>query len=518
MSKERRKKRRRERDRWRTASTYQRKNARAQGNGSRISAPNRWTRAPAKSAGAHVVLALASMGEIHGQTLDSLQVMVKASRKAASVEIWGHSAYPVGRCRNKLVEMFLADAHKTHLLFADTDMVLPENGVDLLLETGAPLVCGPAPICRGQTVVGPHDPVPQLTTNIMDAHDPARRGQPVAPDDPHLQYDYRDYGDSPDEPFHCDASGMSFCLIAREILERMPPPWFSFVDCPNRRIIGEDVYFFRKASQLGYRLLVHPRAMCDHVKRADLTNLERLLALEAPRPAPAWRPTGPTPRTLVIVRTPNRWVDFAAAELIMRWKKDPALDVATRLIEADGIGGALARFLQDPAASDPRWERLLIVDKDVVPTVDTVRQLGAVDAPIVSAISRTLIDGRISFNFTARDPVTGEVRHPDQHPIDTMTEPTEVETVDLACAMIQRDTCKHVHEALRQSIDQAEPDRAFCRRFVALVREETGRGPMVVPLLVSRTADVGLLSLVKLKHQLQHGASVPQPRPTPTPV
>ena len=245
----------------------------------RASSPGRGTSLPDNHpAGPHVVVALATRGQIHEQTLGSLQTMIRATRRAASVEMWWRSAYPGGHCRNLLVERFLADKSKTHLVFVDTDMAVPKHGLDLLLETDHPLVCGPAPICRIRNgplppQVSPYD----LTTNVMDIADPDRQGSPTDPTDATVKYTWRLPAEVPDTPFNCDVTGMSFCLIARQVLERMTAPWFCFLDLPDRTTIGLDLYFFRKASQLGYRVLVHPQAWCDHVKRTDLTRIEQLL-------------------------------------------------------------------------------------------------------------------------------------------------------------------------------------------------------------------------------------------------
>jgi len=453
--------------------------------------------------GAHVVVAIASNGVIHEQTLGSVQAMVRATRNAASVEMWWQDAYPGGHCRNLLVDRFLGDKRKTHLLFVDTDMVVPERGLDLLLETGEPLVCGPAPICVQRTGRVPgHLPPFELTTNVMDISDPMLRGTPTDPDDASVRYTRREYSALPDTLFTCDVTGMSFCLIARDVLERMTPPWFLFVERPDRSTTGVDIYFFRKASQLGYRVAVHPDCMCDHIKKADLTHLEQFLVPRSPDPP--WTPPAPLQlsRTIVVACTARRWLNLRTSEVLLRWQEELGDRVSVRLLDAGTAGWALARFLHEPATSGLEWERVLLLGPDVVPTPELLHRLSSVDAPIVSSLNRTVANGNVVYSFTRRDPGTGRIEHPAQLPLADLRSPFPVHSVDLACSLVHRGVCKHVVEAWRLAVADADPDRAFNEHLCELVRRDTDQNPVVAPVVVERRADVGLLSLLQLKHRL----------------
>ena len=466
--------------------------------------------------GPHLVVALATTGQIHEQTLGSLQTMIRATRRAASVEMWWRNAYPGGHCRNLLVERFLADKSKTHLVFVDTDMVVPENGLDLLLETNQPLVCGPAPICRLRngplpSHVSPYD----LTTNVMDIADPNLKGSPTNPADATVKYTWRSSAEVPNTPFNCDVTGMSFCLIARQVLERMTPPWFYFLDLPDRTTIGLDLYFFRKAGQLGYRVVVHPQAWCDHVKRTDLTRIEQLIG--APLPDPQWhpRPVSQSPRTMVIACTTWHWLDVKTAETLIRWQERPGHRIGVRLFEANDAAWALARWLHHPTADDPNWERILLLAPDIVPADDLLDKLASIEAPIVSPLTRAALDGRIAYTFTRPDQATGRPEHPTQLSPDDLAAPFEVHTADLACALLKRDTCRHTPEALAYAAARPDPARAFNERYCDLVRRDTGRNPIVAPVHTERRADLGLLGLLQLKHKLQHEQETEGRRPQP---
>ncbi|UCG16370.1 MAG: hypothetical protein JSV19_13850 [Phycisphaerales bacterium] len=455
------------------------------------------------AAGPHVVVAFASNGQIHEQALGSMQAMIRDTRRAGSVEMWWQRADTDAHCRNLLVERFLADNAKTHLAFVGADIVAPQRGLDLLLETNEPLVCGPAPICHRREGAGATRHAPfDLTTDVMDVTVPALRGSPIDPHDARIRYHRRQPGELPDTLFACDATSLSFCLIAREVLERMTPPWFHVVDVPHQPTIDAEVYFLRKAGQLGYHPTVHPEAWCDHVMPVDLTHIEQLMV--PPLPGPRWNRTasGETPRTLVIACTARRWLDFRTAEILITWQEEPGNRIGVRLIDAHDVGSALARFLHDPQAGDRSWERFMLLGPDMIPTRDLVHQLGSIDAPIVSTLNRALIDGEIAYTFRRPDPATGQVEHPIRLSLNHITGPFKAHTADLACSVIRRDTCRHVAEALQFAAGQADPARAFNERFCDLVREATGCDPLIAPVCVERRADAGLLGLLRLKHKV----------------
>lgn len=459
--------------------------------------------APGAAARPNVLLAIPSTGEIHLQTLGAVQLLIRSTTRAASLELRWENIRPVAQCRNRLVERFLADPSKTHLLFIDTDMVVPPNGLDLLLETGAPFVCGPAPICR--RIVPPDGSRTRfvLTTNIVDAADPALRGQPVPPERPEIDYTRRSLGTYPTEPFFCDASGMSFCLIAREVLERMVPPWFDTISRPSGYRVGEDVYFCRRARDLGYRLLIHPAAMCDHIKLADLSRFEQLLDLPVNEPTAEADSTAPLPPVLVLACTRDQWLDLSVGECLLRWQERAGVRIDVRVMPSESPVWALARLLHQACANDPAWQRLLILDRTVIPTPDLLARLAAVDAPIVAAISRCVVSGNIGFNLAVTDPKTGQLSHPDRLPLAGLSEPLEVDWVDLSCCMLRRDVFGHVPAALRHAIEQPDIERAFIEQLLKLSRAANGVGPVVAPVMVERRADLGLLGLLQLKSQLQ---------------
>jgi hypothetical protein len=452
---------------------------------------------------ARVVIALASTGSVHEQTLAGIQAMVRATRRAASIEMWWKNAAPASLCRNELVRRFLESDCGTHLLFIDTDIVPPAGGLDLLLETGAALACGPAPICLGHP--DPDSPGGvryELTTNVMHAADPSRRGRSPAPDDAATTYRSLPYGQMPQEPFECDVTGMSFCLIARDVLARMNPPWFSFVESPDGTTLGEDVYFFRKAAQLGCRVSIHPRAMCDHVKSVDLSRLE--LYMGAATPQPEW--TAPTdaapPRTMVLACTQRRWLSLRTAETLLRWQEGAEDRIGVRLFDGLPPPQALQRWLAEAGEKAGSWERVLLIGRDIIPDESLPARLGSIDAPLVVPLFRSIVGGELRYNFARQDPRTRQLTHPAGLSRFDLSFPADAQSVDMSCCLIHRGVLPHAAEALRRAAGDGCPTDAFGQHFVRLLRTATGREPVVAPVIVGHMADIGLLGLMQLRERL----------------
>ncbi|MCH7701071.1 MAG: hypothetical protein IID37_05235 [Planctomycetes bacterium] len=456
-----------------------------------------------------------STGRVQNQAMQFAYRMIHATTKADAIDLRWENAFPAGYCRNRLIRRFLADPQWTHLLFVDTDMAPPADGLDRLLEVGAPLVAGPAPILLpGGTT---EEPVARITTNIMDAADPTLRGQAIALDAPAIRWRYRELEDLPAEPFTCDATGGAFLLIQREVLERMEPPWLTFVEHPDGRKLGPDAYFFRKARQLGYELTIQPKAVCDHIKGIDLTHMEGLITGAGARktwPAP---PETKIPRTVVLACTRDHWSSLPTTEVLLLWQGTYGKTVMVRSVAALSPREALARFMHDPLFSEPDWTHVLILGPDVVPERETLASLATVDGPIVSAVTRRLATEGLVYGFTVRDPVTGKIRAPSMLPSDTFSRPAEVHSVDLACALVTRDTLGELAGFLTQSATDPDPDASFCEQFCSAVIAR-GHNPVIVPTTVERWAEIGLMGLLNLKQQLAARKESAVAMPTPEPV
>ena len=74
----------------------------------------------------------------------------------------------------------------------------------------------------------------------------------------------------------CDAIGTGCIMIRRDVLEKMPQPWFEMLfDDKYKLIYGEDIYFCKKAQELGFDIFADRDRVCGHKKIIDLKKIHQ---------------------------------------------------------------------------------------------------------------------------------------------------------------------------------------------------------------------------------------------------
>lgn len=123
------------------------------------------------------------------------------------------------------------------LCFIDSDMMFPPNTLTNLLAHGDLDIVSGA-YCRRS---------PPYDFMVWDLDE-----RPIKPPiSPQLQ--------------EVGLSGMAFTIIRRRVFERMPQPWFEHGKFNNPHAADEDVYFCRKARQLGFRIWTDPTVQVWHL-------------------------------------------------------------------------------------------------------------------------------------------------------------------------------------------------------------------------------------------------------------
>lgn len=156
--------------------------------------------------------------------------------------------------RNIMVEEFLDGPHDW-MLFIDSDMQMPPNGLELLLEVADP---DTAPIVAGLYMMAQGDGnVPTMTFWGEDKNTGKYRMHPWT-------------GFIPaDEVIEVDGTGAGFLLMHRSALLKMyahygsPEPWFA-VDKRDGTVIGEDYSFTMRAKDIGIPTFVRTGVVCGH--------------------------------------------------------------------------------------------------------------------------------------------------------------------------------------------------------------------------------------------------------------
>lgn len=145
--------------------------------------------------------------------------------------------------RNKIVRMAL-DSKTTHLLFLDTDIIVPPNLIiRMFKETNDPVVSG-----LYFTRIPPFEPVAYLEGEFING----RNLHPIT-----------EYPE--DKLIDVDLVGMGCCLIDCAFLLEMYKTfngdgrWFAFE--PGN---GEDVWFCNRVRKMGYKPKLHTGLLCGH--------------------------------------------------------------------------------------------------------------------------------------------------------------------------------------------------------------------------------------------------------------
>ena len=193
----------------------------------------------------HILFTIPCYGAIQAQTA----LVAAAIARRSDVTFAPIAGSPIDHVRNSMVKMLLGSPDYTHLLMVDSDVVPPGNIVDLLLECDSPLATGIVPICVQEAIV----------SNVI-----------VGEGD---QSHFLTKWDTEGEPFEVEGAGTGCVLVAREVFENVPWPWFRYVEGYAGGKVGEDIFFSRRAGEHGYRYVAHPKAVCDHYKMFPLLRL-----------------------------------------------------------------------------------------------------------------------------------------------------------------------------------------------------------------------------------------------------
>lgn len=132
--------------------------------------------------------------------------------------------------RQSLVQMAIR-GECTHILWLDSDMRFPRHTLSRLLHHGLPIVAANYATRRS----------PTLPVSFKDDRHTIESRVYTAPGELGLE--------------EIVATGLGCCLIDIDVFKAMSEPWFSFAWNEQQQVIGEDVWFFRKArEELGLKV------------------------------------------------------------------------------------------------------------------------------------------------------------------------------------------------------------------------------------------------------------------------
>lgn len=159
--------------------------------------------------------------------------------------VQGHN---IGVLRNMLVDMALRHRDTTHIFFLDSDVVIPPFGLVRMLRRDVDIITGVYTM-----KVPPYVP-------LIIKRPKNKEGK--------RKYNYYTLltNELLNKVIPIDATGAGCLLIKKEVLVKMGPPWFQVTPQEfGLSAIGEDLFFFDKAIDMGYEVLMDTSIQCDHI-------------------------------------------------------------------------------------------------------------------------------------------------------------------------------------------------------------------------------------------------------------
>ena len=154
--------------------------------------------------------------------------------------------YDCAKARNEIAKEAVKYGFD-YILMVDSDIILPSNTLQCLLENPVDICLGVYPrknTTTGQTEIfklGYKNFTDENNLNISEIVDPGR--------------------------MDIKGGGLGCALIRVSIFKALPKPWFYYMIYPNGDVLSEDNYFCDRASSKGFKIQVDTRVRCGHLVR-----------------------------------------------------------------------------------------------------------------------------------------------------------------------------------------------------------------------------------------------------------
>lgn len=159
--------------------------------------------------------------------------------------------YNIDIARNLLIEEILKiQPNSKYILFLDSDMIVPKDGVRKLLDRKVDVISG---LYYSKQINGK-----AIAAWIFDKEKNA-----------YVPIDNKQNS----EIVQVDTVGLGFCLIKTELFTKIQRPWFKYThgeydpmgEPLQQNTLSEDFYFFRKLEKIGIKPLVDMTVKCEHI-------------------------------------------------------------------------------------------------------------------------------------------------------------------------------------------------------------------------------------------------------------
>lgn len=205
-----------------------------------------------------LMVGIPTLGKLSMATYSSLPNLRK---KGLEIELHFNSQTPLDRARNTIIQRFL-DSKNTHLLFIDSDVMIPSN-ISSLLKRDVDVVAGLYGLWLDMK------PVWNIFEKTLE------KGLYRAIN----RFKKR-------ELLEIDGCGLGCLLIKRRVLEKLTKPWCSFSswDGETKRMnYAEDFSLCEKIKRAGFKIHADTSVVCGHVVKADIIEITNYIGSKVAR-------------------------------------------------------------------------------------------------------------------------------------------------------------------------------------------------------------------------------------------
>lgn len=204
-----------------------------------------------------ILIAVPTYESISAETFKSLWDLDKGKNEVLFESVRG---YDVATARNKIAEKAIS-LGAGYVLMVDSDMVLPKNALQLLLEDDKDVCLG---YCQRRISREDYDGL----TSICKLHD--RDGNEYynyPPESCYTTEEMHDLAEAGETAIEVHGGGMACGLIRTSIFQTLTYPWFDWVNYgnANRGMLSEDLYFCSLCRASGIRIYADVRVGCGHL-------------------------------------------------------------------------------------------------------------------------------------------------------------------------------------------------------------------------------------------------------------
>lgn len=188
-----------------------------------------------------ILVAVPTYETIAPETFKSIYDLAKADNEVSFEFVKG---YDCPTARNNIAQMAV-DGDYDYVLMVDSDVIVPQNALECLLDPPGNIVLGCCP--RKNSTDGRIEIYRPGTFSFTD---------------------YFTYNSLPEsDRVTVKGGGFACALVNVSVFKLLPFPWFKYVTYEDGSSLSEDLYFCIQANEAGFEVEADTRVRCGHLAR-----------------------------------------------------------------------------------------------------------------------------------------------------------------------------------------------------------------------------------------------------------